>query len=76
LDQALCVALTDIAATFLHSGPACHSLDAFGHYLHIEFVPSRTHARTTRVMSRLLSLTYKQFVDFHLVERHTGKRRK
>jgi hypothetical protein len=51
------VALTDIAANFMQSSPACHRLDAFGHYLHIEFVP-KLHACTTRAMSRLLSLSH------------------
>src|ERR1035438_71944 len=71
------VALTDIAAAFMQSGPTCHRLDAFGHYLHIEFVPE-LHACAHHAchIAITLAITYEQFVDFQLAERHTGKRRK
>ena len=71
------VALTDIAAAFMQSGPTCHRLDAFGHYLHIEFVPElHACAHHARHIAIAFAITYEQFVDFQLAERHTGKRRK
>jgi hypothetical protein len=53
------VALTDIAANFIQSSPACHRLDAFGHYLHIEFVP-KLHAcpQHARHVTVAFAITY------------------